>query len=179
MAGFTLVELMIVVAIIGLLASLAFPAFKRYTRRSRTVEAALQLNRMWAGAVAYYGADHVEQTFTGPLALPRRFPGPASEPLAGGAVDCCGSEGEKCPGGDPAFDQPVWTSLSFNLSDPYAYMPSFTSTDEGPDATFVAQSVGNLDCDGDRSSFVRRGGISPVTGDVYGGAMPEVTNELE
>lgn len=36
--GFTLIELMLVVAIIGLLASVAVPAFQRYLRKSRTVE---------------------------------------------------------------------------------------------------------------------------------------------
>ena len=34
--GFTLVELMIVVVIMGLLAAVALPSFSRYVRRSRT-----------------------------------------------------------------------------------------------------------------------------------------------
>ena len=39
MAGFTLVELMIVVVILGILAAVAIPAFTRYVKRSKTSEA--------------------------------------------------------------------------------------------------------------------------------------------
>ena len=43
-AGFTLIELMIVVAVIGLLAAVALPAYQDYTIRSRVSELILQVS---------------------------------------------------------------------------------------------------------------------------------------
>jgi type IV pilus assembly protein PilA len=52
--GFTLVELMVVVAIIGLLSAVAIPNFKKYQAKAKTSEAKLQLSAAYTAQQSFY-----------------------------------------------------------------------------------------------------------------------------
>lgn len=52
--GFTLVELMVVVAIIGLLSAVAIPNFQKYQARAKTSEAKLQLSAIYTAEVSFF-----------------------------------------------------------------------------------------------------------------------------
>jgi prepilin-type N-terminal cleavage/methylation domain-containing protein len=173
--GFTLVELMIVVAIIGILAAVAIPAFTRYVKKSRTSEAVGHLNKEWAGSLTYYESDHVT---TGGTMLPKQFPGPSAETANGGTACGC-STGGRCAGGDSVWNtDPVWLALNFSLPDPHNYLPEYVSDGAGSAAQFTALATGDLNCNAVLSSFSRQGSIN-ANGDVTGSYQPLIVNELE
>jgi type IV pilus assembly protein PilA len=53
--GFTLIELMIVVAIIGILAAIAIPNFLRFQAKSKQSEAKTNLGGVFTAEIAYFG----------------------------------------------------------------------------------------------------------------------------
>lgn len=55
--GFTLIELMIVIAIIGFLAMVSVPSFMRFLAKAKRAEAYMQLNSIYAAEKSYW-AEH-------------------------------------------------------------------------------------------------------------------------
>jgi type IV pilus assembly protein PilA len=53
-SGFTLVELMVVVAIIGLLSAVAVPNFQKYQAKAKVSEAKLQLSAIYTAEVSFF-----------------------------------------------------------------------------------------------------------------------------
>lgn len=172
--GFTLVELMIVVVIIGLLAAVAITSLSRHVARARTAEAAEHLNKLWTGAISYYSDDHTAADGT---TLPRQFPGPTAPSESTQACGCM--TGGRCPGGAAAWNHPIWTALLFSIPDPHSYMPGFRATGTGVAAQFTATAVGDLDCDSVLSTFERQARIDAVSGEVTGMNHPAAINEFE
>ncbi|MBS1124466.1 MAG: Type pilus biosis protein PilE [Deltaproteobacteria bacterium] len=131
-AGFSLIELMVVVAIIGILAAIAIPMFTASARRAKTSEAMLQLNRMAKGAKSYHNAQ-------------AGYPQGTAAELPGVDGGACAAPGKKFAAIQTWSDDPAWLALGFQVDEPNLFTYHYTSTDRN---VASAQAVGDLDCDG-------------------------------
>ena len=166
--GFTLIELMIVVAILGILAAVAIPAFLKYIKRSKTTEATMNVRKLFDGSVTYFAADHTDAT--GSLVN-------AQFPTSTALLPSPTQDKQITP--PASWDaSATWIALQFSVTDPgyYGYQyNSNGSTNDG--AVFTAQAYGDLDGDGTWSTFTRVGSVEDH--EVKGGAGLFIDKELE
>ena len=142
-------------AVAGILAAVAIPAFVKYIRKSKTVEATESLDKIRNGAATYYAAD--QYTKQGKL-KPKQFP-PSSKGWTPEKT-CCGQTADRCHSTAKDWDAPTWQALHFMMTEPHFYQYRFTSEGKGKDATFTVEARGDLDCDGKFSHFRYLGDIS-------------------
>lgn len=162
--GFTLIEMMIVVAILGILAAIAIPAFSNYMRRAKTAEATLMIDRMWEGAHRYFEEEHVARGV-----ITRTFN--HTLPPSAGPTPLITSISEKKLVAStylPSFtSNPSWNALDFSMADNFYYSYDFQSCtivdrECQVDSLVYCRAQGDLDADKTYSLFERAGQVKQV-----------------
>jgi prepilin-type N-terminal cleavage/methylation domain-containing protein len=163
--GFTLVELMIVVVILGLLAAVALPSYTRYVKRSKTSEATGNISKIYQGQVAYYDANAERATAR---FVNQPYFTPDNSPTAAGYTANVSVW--------TTDDQ--WTSIGFALATRHYYAyNSFSTLTSGPGAYFYAKAIGDLDGDTVESTFTFTGTVTS-TGEIERSPL-DIIRELE
>ena len=176
--GFTLVELMIVVAIIGVLAALAIYGVRKYLANAKTAEARNGLGQMGKDSITAYSKEGMAGTVLDlqkSTAIVNRLCG-SSTSVPGKLADLDGAtppteiQGKKFQSSPIDWQPPVatgenqydgWVCLKFSMNDPqyyaYNYVQSVSTTAAG--GKFVTEAMGDLDGDKVGSFFSLEGSI--------------------
>ncbi len=142
--GFTLIELMIVVAIIGILAAVAIPAFMDYMKKGKSSEADLQLAKIKTNAKANFNTDSSYPAVTAPIT-----------PTATCCTQNVGSK-KKCAVVGADWATAPWQALDFQLDEPFYFQYQYTGTANA----YTANAIGDLDCDGTSITYVLTGAVT-------------------
>jgi type IV pilus assembly protein PilA len=167
-----LIELMIVVAILGILAAVAIPAFVKYMRRSKTSEAEDKLAYMFRAGTTYYTSERPTQGVANLVNV-------QCIPVGSGVLPAAQGQARR------SFDfsaNATFASIDFAIGDPFYYSYEFASGAGGCTITganaFTARAIGNLDGDGVTSLF-ERAAFANANAEIQGSAGLFVQNETE
>jgi len=102
--GFTLIEVMITVAVIGVLAAIAIPMYMAHASKARGVEAVVQLQKIKTNARQYFMERHT-------------FPPVLAETLPGDDGTACANKDRRFSSSSKWATDPTWSALDFAIGE--------------------------------------------------------------
>jgi prepilin-type N-terminal cleavage/methylation domain-containing protein len=158
--GFTLIELMIVVVIIGILAAIAIPAYQDFITRSKIAEANSNLGVIKTGETIAFEESQVNSSggYQAKQYVNVNNAQPAAVPAGSKAT------------GD--FSAAGWKAISFAVGDPLYFQYNVVAGGVGNASTYRATATGDLDGDTtDTQQKALDGSVDTATGAAKSGAI--------
>ncbi|MFK7991745.1 MAG: type IV pilin protein [Sandaracinaceae bacterium] len=152
-AGFSLIELMTVVAVLGVLSAIAIPSYMGYTRRARASEATENVSMLFRLSASYYNLEHAAahgHVLLTECTVESEGPVPSTPGVGKHVVQW---------GGTTSF-----AALGFGTAAPVQYAYEIVSaggcSHEPGQALYSFRATGDLDGDGITSLYEVAGGAS-------------------